>query len=262
MPAATTKSPPGPRLMRIERVVKESSFASDVYDAACSHLRILLSPGSFKFSTITQSALQQLAGLGGMRIFSDAPESRGGDRGGREVTPCAPSRRTIGRSTMEQIRRSAADRWMLKADRAYVGNWAVMVRRGAGSASQPRYLTVCGFFECDGRKTHGLGPERLVKHMNLCTYARESFGSDYMYLCTGTFVAGIKEPDGKVRVLVNARSGTWAMAKRFLAISGDIPADDAEDAALDADAVRFAAPRVTRILRRLLSGRRQAAPRQ
>ena len=71
--------------------------------------------------------------------------------------------------------------------------------------------------------------------------------AEFVYLFSGTFVAGAGR--GHVpRVLVNARSGTWAMAKRLLLGS----TRGTDEAALDLAVVELARPKVARIVRRVV----------
>lgn len=232
---------------RIEALVRSDSAAAVVYDAACSHGRLALTPAAFPFSTLSDAAMRTLTragGVGGNRIFdSTSAETPSAMR--RPPPPtCKLSLRTLGRATLAEVR----DAW--GADRrpdpsaTHVGNWAIMVRKGR--SDKPKYLTVCGFFDCNRHRTRGLGPEKLVKHMNLCTFARSREPTDYAYLFTGTFVVDRSTPT-RPRILVNTRSGTWAMAKYVLALTiGDLGRD------VDAAVTRFAAPRVRAVVREAL----------
>ena len=221
-------TPPLARL--VESHVLSDSYTARLYDRACSQLRFVVDPTL----VARASALEE---LGGVRIFSS--DDRREDVGRRVPPPTCPlTKGTLGRWTMAQVRSERPS--LLGAERTYVGNWAILVRRPGQTG--PKYVTVCGFYEGGARKGFGSGSrrkhERLVKHVHLCTYARNR-RADYAYLFTGTFVAGASGTKG-FDVLVNARSGTWALAKHVLTLGGV----EYDDGGLDAAATAFAAPRV------------------
>lgn len=226
---------------RVQSLVLSDAIGSRMYNAACSQVRFVIKPTHL-------TSMSALEAIGGTRIFS----SEDGVRALAAPPPCRLTVETLGNATMAEVSASRVHRSLLKkAIATYVGNWAVMVRR-KGASSGPKYVTVCGFFQdgSDGAEAIG-GHERLVKHVHLCTYARLRH-PDHVYLFTGTFVAGVSS-GGRCDVLVNARSGTWALAKRILAASGAgiSTGDD-----LDAEVTRFAEPMVTKVVKRALGVKR------
>ena len=236
---------------RLEELARSGTPLARVYDNVCSHLRMALSPLSFPYSTLSASAMQALAGIGGKRIFSSVNSEEGKKTARKPPPMCRLDKKTLGRATLEQARATLR----LRADddgvATYAGNWVIMVRRHDRRSAGPKHVTVCGFFECDGRRTRGIGRERLVKHMNLCTYARARHGADYAYLFSGSFAAAATATSRRLDVMVNARSGTWAMAKRIVALEGSLELPDDDDV-LDAVVTAFAAPRVRAVVVRAL----------
>ena len=257
-PKKNNKTPPPPadggRRRRgllaatVEALVLSGKPIAKLYDAVCSQYRLMVSPKLYPYLAFTEAAKREMAErAGGIRIFTSRDDVKARVTAISSIprpATCKLDAASLGRTTLAQVPPDIA-----VCDRTYAGNWAILVRRGEGHSSRNRYLTVCGFFECGaGKKAHGLGRERFVKHVNLCEYGRTLDSSaEFVYLFSGTFVAGAGR--GHVpRVLVNARSGTWAMAKRLL-LGNTMSIDEA---ALDLAVVELARPKVARIVRRVV----------
>jgi hypothetical protein len=253
---------------KVERFATTESASSRVYDATCSNLRIIVSPTLYPHVTFSERAKRDLAEkAAGVRIFTswDARDSRD-SRDARDAfggrprgpSPCKLDAESLGRVTLSQVPREI----LLSSGATYAGNWAIMVNTGAAPSSPRRYLTVCGFFDCG---LHGPehDTERFVKHVNLCEYGR-SIKEGLIYLFSGTFAASgdggtSAGPPSRARFFVNARSGTWAIAKKILAFSGRAGSVDATD--LDRAVVDLAKPKVVNVVRRaLLHGRNTPKP--
>jgi hypothetical protein len=238
----------GDIVRRIETLVLSGGPVGRLYDSVCSHARILVSPKLIPYATLSAAALGSLDRAGGLRIFS-SDDARGGTGSGRATAASPPptcplTLRTLGRATREQVMQRPV---FFDCQRTYAGNWAILVRRSTVTpAVAPKYLTVCGFFECFGRNR--FDTERLVKHVNLCTYARMRHRSAYAYLFTGTFVAGASR-GRRTQVLVNTRSGTWALAKHLLVADTASIFEPARYDDMDSAVASFARPKVSAIVR-------------
>ncbi len=259
---------PGPWARRIDELVTEGSVASAVYNEVCSGTKVLLSPASWADSTFSDAAVKEL--LGTHRIFTDLPSvpsvrmqrmhrmhrmhrMQRAAEGGDWPTPCEPSARTAGSYTLAQVRGNA--RLSGKAHK-FFGNWVVMRRVGAPEAALPAHVTVCGFYDCGSEGTGSGAPrvERLVKHMNLCRYAKELASPSLRYVASGSFAVGTDGPgDGAPELVVNARSGSWALAKAYLYAIGRLDGEDASG--IDGDIAAFAAPKVRAVVARALRAR-------
>ena len=254
---------------RIDELVTEGSVASAVYNEVCSGTKVLISPSSWADSTFSDAAVKEL--LGTHRIFTDltGPAARRRAEGGDWPTPCEPSARTAGSYTLAQVRGNA--RLSGKAH-MFFGNWVVM--RRAEAEALPAHVTVCGFYDCGsggGRSSSGSSSgsstgtgsserpapprvERLVKHMNLCRYAKELASPSLRYVASGSFAVGTDGPgDGAPELVVNARSGSWALAKAYLYAIGRL--DGADASGIDGDIAAFAAPKVRAVVARALRAR-------
>lgn len=228
------------RALEIVRVARSDSLVSRLHDAICSNRRVIVSPTMYKHTAVTDRAKREMVERSaGVRLFTSWDKPAKGGAG--PPHPCELDPKTLGKTTHSQVPKDIA-----ACRLTYAGNWSLMVERRRGTA---RFMAVCGFFDCGGGGEAPL--ERDVKHVNLCEYGRSVATTEgrtrgrLKYLFSGTFAAGRRE-DGKVRVFVNARSGTWALAKRVLALAGhDIGNVD--------DAVaQFARPRVARVVRKAL----------
>ena len=235
---------------RIETLVLSGGPVARLYDSVCSHARVLVSPKLIPYATLSAAALGSLDRAGGLRIFSSDDDARGETSVRRATvaasTPptCPLTLRTLGRTTRDQVLQRPV---FFDCQRTYAGNWAILVRRSTATpAVAPKYLTVCGFFECFGRNR--FDTERLVKHVNLCTYARMRHRSAYAYLFTGTFVAGASR-GRRTEVLVNTRSGTWALAKHLLAADTASIFEHSRYDDIDSAVATFARPKVSAIVR-------------
>ena len=233
-------------MRRVDQLVSEGGLSASLYNRICSSTKALLKPDNLIDATFTQAAVDEL--LANDRIFSDYGGKRASRTDAKPVPqPCAMTVRTLGTSTLADVRRKESAALAAKAHH-HAGNWVVMRRPGVPKDDARAYVTLCGFYDCrrPSAKAPGARIERLVKHMNLCRYATEK-DETLRYLTSGTFVAGCDGPaDRKPEVLVNARSGSWAMAKAFLRASGTTT--DAELDKIDDQVVRFASAKVRRVV--------------
>lgn len=265
-PAGKTRTPSRAAglVRRFEGLARERSPLSLVYDTACSQIKAFFSPSNLASSTLSEGALAKLTSLTGLRIF-DSTTVRALAPGHPVPHACKVRKSIAGATTAAAAKADPAFRAKLASSSglgaSYVGNWALLVRRvdAPRMSASPTHLAVVGFMDCGGgregpRPRTLLGPERLVKHMNLCTYARRRHGERYHYLFTGAFAAAVDRPgDPEPRVIVNARSGSWALAKKLMTYYGHIRPDES-DAEVDAAVVAFATPFVSDIVQRVLLG--------
>ena len=235
----------------ISRVAAGTGVLSTSYRLACSRVKGAFSIENFHNSTVSDAAVAELMALRGYRIFDSfqppAPPHRPTPR------PCPATEEFVGGFTYSQVMRTPA---MASKPLAWAGNWVLFV-----SAAHPaRFAAVCGFFDCADRQT-------LVKHMNLCTVQKmcERVAVDptppqpqFMYMCSGTFVVtsdGKKGKKGKkerhAAVIVNVRSGSWAIAKSLLRVAAAVPLT-LSDEGLDDTVARFAKRHVRPVLLRAL----------
>lgn len=232
-------------MRRVDRLVSDGGIVATLFNQVCSSAKALLSPANLADVTFSEEAVAQL--MANERIFSDIGV---GGRRSRKVSriddkpvpqPCAITARTVGTATLGEYRR---DESLAAKQRQHAGNWVVMRRPGVSDPDRA-YVTVCGFYDCKSRSPDAR-IERLVKHMNLCRYATERDDS-LRYLASGTFVLGTDGPEDRMpALLVNARSGSWAMAKVLLQSSGTL--SEADLARLDGQVSRFVRSRVKKLV--------------
>lgn len=235
-------------------MVAEGGLTASLYNRVCSSTRALFKLGNLPEATFTQAAVNEL--LANDRIFSDYSGRRATKTDGKPVPkPCTVNAQTLGTSTIAEVRGLPA---LVAKAHHHAGNWVLMRRQGVPSDDARAYVTICGFFNCGRQRSVEPRVERLVKHMNLCRYAIEK-EEGLRYLTSGTFVVGSDGPaDHRPELLVNARSGSWAMAKALLRISGT--STEAELEKMDGQVVRLAKARVRHVVLRAVL--RPAGPRR
>ena len=242
----------------IDRVVARGDLSSTLYNQVCTGTKALLAPANIGDATFTRAAVDLV--LASQRIHSSDGGAKGrssssSSSSSSDDPPCSckATRRTLGAHTAAEVRRTPR---LLAKRQLFAGNWVILRRPRATSAPHrdPRYVTVVGFYDCCARRS-GAPPvriERFVKHMNLCRFARERSDS-LMYMASGSFVVGTDGPrDAAPELLVNMRSGSWAMAKTFLYVAGLL--DSAQSDEVDAQLAAFARPRVAAVARAALKG--------
>jgi len=254
---------------RLEDAVLGDGIIASAYATTCSRAKALFAPTNLLHATFSESALSELDGQRGQRVFTSVMMK---ERAAVQTKPI-PTCTIIGAQAPGDTRRLALSDSEVRAragvagSLTYAGNWVLMVCK-EGRERPPgkldKHVAVIGFFDCPppppqarGRVTSpgGDDPERMVKHMNLCTRAhRESWSDEYTYLFSGSFVAcayasmpsaSEKAPPA---VAMDANSGSWALAKRVLFASGLLHPDEDTDATLDAAAVAVAGPLVREVI--------------
>jgi hypothetical protein len=226
----------------IENLVCRKNIMSLIYYLTCSQVKGLFSYSNFKEVTLTQTRLDDLMHLEGIRIF----DSSHPDAFTVMPTSCKLVKSKIGRSTYKEIR--YMDKLQEKKYH-YVGNWVMMKRYGKTcSVRTNKYITLCGFFNCskDNKST-----EHLVRHMNLCTYANNLKNSTYAYMISGMVIVGTNgSEDVEPEIYVNMDSGTWAIAKQVLQYELNTLIDDDK-------IVSFATPHVKKLIKGILKANRR-----
>lgn len=236
----------------IARLAAGSGPLSAGFRMACSQIKAV-TPENFRSLTLTDAAKAELTALRGARIFDTSMLllAKPPPHAPRVPATCPLDKRVLDGHTYRQILRSPA---LTRRALKWAGSWVVFVRRGAvgrggkgkegKKEGKPKYVASCGFYDCGG----GSDVDRLVKHMNLCVEHANNRGHggghDYGYMCSGTFVAAadripLGKDDSDPAVLVNLRSGSWAMAKVLLRLAGRFPSD-LTDAELDDRMAAFA----------------------
>jgi hypothetical protein len=251
---------------RLEEAALGDGVAASAYATTCSRAKAFFAPTNLLHATFSESALSELDGQRGQRVFTSVMMK---ERAAVQTKPI-PTCTIIGAQVPGDTRRLALSDSKVRAragvagSLTYAGNWVLMVCK-EGHERPPgkldKHVAVIGFFDCPplpqarGRVTSpgGDDPERMVKHMNLCTRAhRESWSDEYTYLFSGSFVACVSMPSSSKKappaVAMDANSGSWALAKRVLFASGLMHRDEDTDGALDAAAVEVAGPLVREVI--------------
>ena len=235
------------RAKRVASVARAGGVVATAYAATCSQAKAIFSPSNFKHSTFTQSALAELDGERGRRIFDSLTAGMGG-----AAPTCDIDAADVGANTRE-LARSAG---IAGRPNTYAGNWVLFAKKGRRGLTNNAHVAVFCFYDCPGPDRIGPGgdPERLVKHMNLCTRAsRDTWGDKYTYVFSGTFVAASKGIDDRAPIVrLDAISGSWALAKGLLSASGLLHPSDTDEA-LDAAAVEAATPLVREVVVRAIT---------
>lgn len=217
---------------KITTALSNSRLLRIAYDLTCSRLK-MVSRSNFRHAAVTPSARTQLLELVGRRIFTS------GDtvvRRRPRIQPCPLTPEVLGDYTYQQVMSSVT----LRNSEIYAGSWVIFVRL---DQDIPTYHTVVGFFD----PSKPADPENGVKHMNLCYIARNLGGKQWTFLASGTFVVG------KTQLLVNARSGSWLMAKTLLRKATVLSSSEYDR--IDNAVVRFAQRHVGPIMSRVFQVR-------
>lgn len=214
----------------IERIIKEihnDPVKRNVYNLLCSQVKVILNPTRWSDLALSNASMTQLRTTD--RITTNKIRITTGHR---HLVPCKISKRVLGDVTYAMIQSDCA----IRAKRThYAGNW-VIARRGS------RYDVILGFFDCSLSSSN---VEAMVKHSHLCRV----MNPEDTYFMSGTFVVGLDDiNDQAFSVIVNMRSGSWALAKMYLRAIGKLDATAYPDEVVDADAASFATPRVLKVL--------------
>ena len=274
LPRSNTQSRLSGWPKKIDALLEEGGIKSVLYNEVCTGTKVLLFPKSWADTTISKSAVEELLSSG--RIFADMGEGAARVRSrvpkdGKDLPePCDLSASALGSFTVTEAMQN--ERMGEKALK-YIGNWVIMrvtdPRKPPGA--RPRYITVCGFYDCSGTTRERLNSkakgktksdlrvERLVKHMNLCRYARDMHARDMdarkepakdvrvRYMVSGSFVIGTNGPrDRTPEIIVNVRSGSWALAKTYLYSIGFLSQSHSN---IDEQMAAFARPKVTEVIK-------------
>ena len=214
---------------KITTALSNSRLLRIAYDLTCSRLK-MVSRSNFRHATVTTSAKKQLLTQVGRRIFTSGD---GTTRRRPRIQPSPLTPDMLGEYTYHQVMSSPT----LCNSEIYAGSWVIFVRSSQDDG--PTYHTVVGFFD----PNNPTDPENGVKHMNLCYIARKLGGKQCTFLASGTFVVG------KTQLLVNARSGSWFMAKTLLRKANVLSASEYDR--VDKAVVRFAQRHVGPIMNRV-----------
>ena len=203
------------------QVIKKVARNNLLFNLTCSQFKAFRSLDNFKMSTFSSEAKQTLINLEGIRIFDSSSKFKYTDK--------PPTCTKISDKDMLKLVKP-----MSNGDK-YLGNWVILIHK-----TKSKYITVCGLFDCTDKSKY----EHLVKHMNLCVYAKVKQYKNYVYLCSGTFVYSPPQT-----LIVTALSGTWKDAKTILHSLDYIP----KNVDIDHEIIKFAEPRINKLLAKVFS---------
>ena len=272
---------------RISSIATNPSLnLSQMYSATCSQIAALWSRKKVSHLTVTDKSLEELDDALGMRIFignvertQERTKERSKERTKErtrenieKIQPCKLRKSLISSSTCDDVKAFIRENKIDGAE-TFIGNWALMSRSLESLESrQSRSLEsrstrstrqidvpVIGFYNCRERRVQG--PERLVKHINLCVATRrhfecrenrESSECRVDYIFSGTFVAIVEKK--RVHVHLDCNSGSWSMAKRLLRMTRVLNAYDT-DARVNAAVIKRVSDPITKLVRSVLKKR-------